>query len=173
MSQPTDFAVRAFIALGANIGQPLAQLDAAVAALDSHDGICCLAMSKVYQSPPHGPQDQPDFTNAALAVHTTLTPLDLLSVMQRIETDLGRVRQRHWGERSIDLDLILYGDTQMHTPRLTIPHPLAHAREFVVKPLHDLDEQLHIPGHGSVADLLTDLPTQHLREIRDVTTYHH
>lgn len=166
-------AVRAFIALGANIGEPLEQLDAAVKALDNVTAITCLAMSKVYQSPPHGPQDQPDFTNAVVAITTTLAPTELLSVMQAIELGLGRTRKRHWGERKIDLDLILHGDTVMQTPALTIPHPRAHQREFVVKPLYDLDPKLYIPSHGYVADLLQNLPVKNLREIRDGTTYHH
>lgn len=164
---------RAFIALGANLGEPLAQLDAAVQYLDAHPQITCLSMSRVYQSQPHGPQDQPDFTNAALLVRTTLTPLNLLTVMQAIEASLGRVRQRHWGERTIDLDLILYDNIIMQTPTLTLPHPLAHRREFVIQPLYDLDATLVIPNYGKVATLLKKLPTKQLREIRNDTTYHH
>lgn len=164
---------RAFIALGANLGKPLDQLDSAVQALQGSPHITCIAMSKVYQSQPHGPQDQPDFTNAVLEIHTTLAPLDLLVFMQTIEKNLGRIRQRHWGERSIDLDLIVYDNIVMNTDILTIPHPLAHAREFVIKPLHDLDTELTIPNHGAITTLLKKLPTKNLREIRNGTTYHH
>ncbi len=172
-AQPQKAPASAFIALGANLGEPLAQLDAAVQQLNNNGDINCLAMSRVYQSRPHGPQDQADFFNAVVAIRTTLPPLDLLAVMQSIEDDLGRVRKRHWGERCIDLDLILYNDLILQTPTLTIPHPLAHAREFVVKPLYDLDSTLGIPGHGHVADLLLQLPTQHLTEVRSGTTYNH
>ncbi len=164
-------AKRVFVALGANLGEPLQQLDAAVEALQKVPEINCLAMSKVYVSKPHGPQNQPDFTNAVLAIDTTLSPEQLLDVLQRIEIEQGRERHEHWGARTLDLDIILYANQTIQTERLTIPHAYAHEREFVLQPLADLDETLVLPQHGKITELLKQLPTETMEVIRDVTTY--
>ncbi len=164
---------RAYIALGANLGEPLKQLDIAAQALDTQAGIRTIAMSPVYQSVPHGDIEQPDYFNAVLGVDTGLTPAELLAIMQAIETENGRQRTVRWGARTLDLDLILYGDLTQDDAELTIPHPRAHQREFVVKPLYDLDKALHIPEQGRVADLLATLPLDNLVEVRHGTTYHH
>lgn len=163
---------RVFIALGANLGNPLAQLDQAVAFLQAHPKITCKAMSKVYISKPHGPQDQPDFTNAVVVAYTTLSPEPLLDVLQHIEKTQGRERHTHWGARTLDLDIILFADKIINTPRLTIPHPFAHQREFVVQPLADLDDNLVLGAQGKVTDLLNQLPIETMESIRDVTTYY-
>lgn len=165
-----DKPVRAFIALGANLGEPLAQLDSATAAINQHPQIVCLRMSRVYGSKPHGPQDQPDFTNAVLEINTTLSAEQLLDVLQEIEQQHGRVRHEHWGARTLDLDILLFGNQIIATPRLTIPHPRAGEREFVIQPLADLDDKLNIPNQGNVGQLLQQLPIETMEIIRDVTT---
>ncbi len=166
----TTHHVRAFIALGANLGEPLAQLDSAVAALNQQPGVTCIAMSKVYLSKPHGPQDQPDFTNAVVEIRTVLSAEQLLDTLQAIEFKHGRKRQEHWGARTLDLDIILFGNQQINTPRLTIPHPRASEREFVIRPLADLDADLVIASRGRVKDLLKRLPVNTMETIRNVTT---
>ncbi len=166
-------ATSVYIALGANLGNPLEQLDTAVTSLDAHPAVNARAISSVYRSVPHGDIPQPDYYNAVLQVETTLNPEALLAVMRRIETDNGRERTVRWGARTLDLDMILYADWQQQTEALTLPHPRAHMREFVVKPLYDLNPALEIPPHGKVADLLNLLPLHHLTEVRHGTTYHH
>lgn len=164
--------VRAFVALGANLGEPLAQLDSAVAAIDQHPQIDCLSMSRVYLSKPQGPQDQPDFTNAVLEIHTRLSAEQLLDVLQQIEDNHGRERHQRWGARTLDLDIIVFANQCIHSPRLIIPHPRAYEREFVIQPLADLDENLVIPGQGNVGELLQQLPITTMEIIRDVTTHY-
>lgn len=162
---------RVFVALGANLGEPLQQLDTAVEMLQNHPEITCVAMSKVYASKPHGPQDQPDYTNAVLELYTTLSPHQLLACLQQVENDHGRQRKVHWGARTLDLDIILFADVRLHSEDLTIPHPRSHEREFVVQPLADLDADVLIPPHGNVGELLKKLPIETMEIIRDVTTY--
>ncbi len=164
-------SVRAFIALGANLGEPLKQLDSAVASLNEQQGVTCIAMSKVYVSKPWGKTDQPDFTNAVLEIRTTLSAEQLLDILQKIELEHGRERKEHWGARTLDLDIILFGDEIINTERLTVPHPRAIEREFVIKPLADLDDNLVI-GQHSIKDLLNTLPIETMEVIRDVTTYY-
>lgn len=164
--------VRAFIALGANLGKPLAQLDSAVLALDQHDKVNCIAMSKVYVSKPHGVLDQPNFTNAVAEIYTTLSAEALLTLLQTLEARHGRQRISRWGARTLDLDLILYANHVINTPRLSVPHPRAHEREFVLQPLLDLDSTLSLPQQGSVQQLLQQLPNKSMEIIRDVTTYY-
>lgn len=164
---------RAFIAMGANLGNPLQQLDTAAMVLSAHERIACIAMSPLYKSIPHGVKNQPDFTNSVLEINTTLLPRELLCVLQHIETAQGRERNVRWGARTLDLDIILYGDVSLSSKTLTIPHPRAYQREFVIKPLFDLDHALILPGHGRVADIMLTLPLDNLTEIRHGITYHH
>ncbi|MBS9778103.1 MAG: 2-amino-4-hydroxy-6-hydroxymethyldihydropteridine diphosphokinase [Gammaproteobacteria bacterium] len=171
MTNPDLIAPKAYIALGANLGKPLSQLDSAAQALQKCPDIECVAMSKVYATKPHGPQDQPDYTNAVLEISTTLTPIELLDVIHAIEKENGRVRNQRWGARTLDLDIILYGDISLETEKLTIPHPRAHEREFVIGPLADLDNTLLIPPYGSVSELKKQLPIHTMEVIRNVTTY--
>lgn len=169
-------SVVAYIALGANLGNPLQQLDTAVLAIGAHEKITRLCLSKIYCSKPHGDVAQNNFLNAVLKISTTLSPEALLAATQKIEIQLGRDRSEnaiHWGPRMIDLDIILYDDVVMNNDTLTIPHPLAHEREFVIQPLVDLSETLVIPGHGAVQDLAKQLPIQSMEVIRDVTTFNY
>jgi len=128
---------RIYIALGSNLGDKKANLDKAVKLMQDH-GIKIEAVSKYIISEPYGVTDQPEFLNAVVRAETVLPPLDLLDILLEIENTMGRVRLRHWGERNIDLDLLLYDDVHMNTEKLTIPHPDMKNREFVMKPLKEV-----------------------------------
>jgi 2-amino-4-hydroxy-6-hydroxymethyldihydropteridine diphosphokinase len=132
-----------YIGLGSNLGDSKEILTEAVAKLAT---LGAVKTSKLYQSPPMGPQDQPDYLNAVVQLTTDLAPLDLLDQLQRFEQEAGRVRLRHWGERTLDLDLLLYGEQHIQNERLTVPHVGVLEREFVLLPLLDLDPFLHVKG---------------------------
>ncbi|MBI2379615.1 MAG: 2-amino-4-hydroxy-6-hydroxymethyldihydropteridine diphosphokinase [Gammaproteobacteria bacterium] len=144
----------AFIGLGANLAEPVAQLDAAVAALKALAHSRLAAVSPYYRNPPMGPQDQPDYVNAVAALETGLEPEVLLDALQAIENAQGRVRQRRWGARSLDLDLLLYGSAQIATLRLSVPHPGMLNRAFVLLPLADVAPDLVFPDGTSLSEAL-------------------
>ena len=139
-----------YIGLGSNLGDSRQILTEAVHKLASLGQV---KTSKLYQSPPMGPQDQPNYLNAAVQLLTDLAPLALLDELQRFEQESGRVRLRHWGERTLDLDLLLYGQEQIRHERLTVPHAGVMERDFVLIPLLDLDAELQLKGQ-----LLKNLP---------------
>lgn len=139
-----------YIGLGSNLGDSLQILSEAVHKLAT---LGTVKVSQLYQNPPMGPQDQPNYLNAAVALETDLAPLALLDELQRFEQESGRVRLRHWGERTLDLDLLIYGEQHIQNERLTVPHVGVLERDFVLKPLLDLDENLQIKGQP-----LKDLP---------------
>lgn len=145
--------VRAYIGLGANLGEPLAQLRAAVAALAALPGSTLAAVSPLYRSAPLGPAGQPDYYNAVAALDTPLPPHALLAALQAIETAQGRVRLERWGPRTLDLDLLLYGADVIATPDLTVPHAELAQRCFVLVPLHDLAPALVLPDGRPLAQL--------------------
>lgn len=130
-----------YIGLGSNLGDSKEILTEAVAKLATLGRV---KTSKLYQSPPMGPQDQPDYFNAVVQLDTNLAPLELLDQLQRFEQEAGRVRLRHWGERTLDLDLLLYGDEQIQNERLTVPHVGVLERDFVLLPLLDIDPHLSV-----------------------------
>lgn len=140
--------IRCYIALGANQGRPLAQLQAAVDALAQQSEMTWLYGSSIYQSAPMGPVEQPDFLNAVVAITTTLSPHALLDRLQTIEAVQGRDRSRtiHWGPRPLDLDILLYGEACIDTPTLTIPHVGLEMRDFVCIPLHEIAPSLRLPS---------------------------
>jgi 2-amino-4-hydroxy-6-hydroxymethyldihydropteridine diphosphokinase len=149
---------RAYIGLGANLGDRSAALDAALEALRARPGVHVAAVSRVRETEPWGPVEQPPFLNAAAALDTTLEARELLDVLLAVERDLGRTREgARWGPRTIDLDLLLYGDEVIDEPGLTVPHPRLAERLFVLEPLHDLDPGLVVPGAGDLESLLTRL----------------
>ena len=113
--------------------------------------------SRLYRSKPIGPQDQPDFINAVACIQTHLTPLDLLDTLQSIEQQHGRIKQRHWGERCIDLDIILYDQTTMHHNRLILPHKEARSRSFVMFPLLEIAPELSFPDGASIREICSKL----------------
>ncbi len=132
----------AYLGLGSNLQQPVQQLKTALSYLACHPDITLTQTSPFYASKPHGPQDQPDFINAVCQVHTTLTPSALLQATQTIEQQQGRIKTRHWGERSIDIDLLLFDDLQLHSASLTLPHAFMMQRPFVLVPLYDIAPHL-------------------------------
>lgn len=156
---------RAYVALGANLGDPPRQLDAAVAAMDRAPRTRVVARSPRYWTAPVGDADQPDFLNAVVALDTGLEGHALLRELQRIEGALGRVRHRsrRWGPRVIDLDLLVFGDERIDDEVLTVPHPRIAERGFVLRPLADIATELHIPGAGCVSELLARVSTADMR----------
>ena len=132
-----------YIGLGSNLGDSKVILTEAVHKLASLGDV---KTSKLYQSPPMGPQDQPNYLNAVVQLSTNLAPLALLDELQRFEQESGRVRLRHWGERTLDLDLLIYAEEKIQHERLTVPHVGVMERDFVLSPLLDLDPNLHIDG---------------------------
>ncbi len=147
--------VSAWIGLGSNLDDPRGQLRRAAAALAELPQSRLVALSGHYGSSPLGPQDQPDYVNAAARLDTALEPLALLDALQAIENAQGRVRARRWGERTLDLDLLLYGRQRIDLPRLQVPHPGLPQRAFVLCPLAEIaGEGLPVPGFGRLGELL-------------------
>jgi 2-amino-4-hydroxy-6-hydroxymethyldihydropteridine diphosphokinase len=149
--------VRAFVALGSNLEDPRRQLREAFSALDAISGSRLVARSPVYRSKPIGPADQPDYLNAVVELETRLEAEELLDQLQRIEQQQGRQRSRRWGPRTLDLDLLAFGDQRVDTTRLRVPHPEIPNRAFVLVPLADLASDLELPGLGRVSRLLDAL----------------
>ncbi|MEZ2586967.1 2-amino-4-hydroxy-6-hydroxymethyldihydropteridine diphosphokinase [Kluyvera intermedia] len=136
----------AYIALGSNLASPLEQVNAAVQAIGEIPDSHVVAVSSFYRTPPLGPQDQPDYLNAAVALETALAPEVLLSHTQRIELQQGRVRKaERWGPRTLDLDIMLFGQEIIHTDTLTVPHYDMHNRGFMLWPLYEIAPSLHFP----------------------------
>jgi 2-amino-4-hydroxy-6-hydroxymethyldihydropteridine diphosphokinase len=149
--------VRAYVGLGSNLGDREQVIADAVSLLDQHPDIDVLRASALRETEPWGPVVQPLFLNGAVSVETTLTPRALLEALLDVERRLGRVRDERWGPRTIDLDLLLYGDAVVDEPGLTVPHPRLRERAFALEPLHELDPCLVIPGEGPVSQLLDAL----------------
>lgn len=149
---------RAYIGLGANLGPREVTLLRAADLLAADAGIEMLEISQLRETDPVGDVEQPSFLNGAVAVETTLSPRELLDVLRRVERELGRVRDgERWGPRTIDLDLLLYGDEIVDEEGLRVPHPRLHERRFALEPLVDLEPELEIPGLGRVSDALAGL----------------
>lgn len=150
---------RVYLGLGSNLADPLGQLNSAIEALRAIPRTTVAAVSPFYVSDPLGPPDQPRYVNAVAALDTELAPLALLDALQRIELEQGRVRKdERWGPRTLDLDILLFGERQLDEPRLTVPHYHMHARAFVLYPLADLAPQLRLPDGRSLSELLADCP---------------
>lgn len=158
--------VTAYIALGANLGDPRAQVCAAMDALDALPQVRVVRRSALYLTPPWGVLEQPDFVNAVVAVETTLRPHALLACLQRLETEAGRVRgTMRNGPRPLDLDLLLYGDERVDDAALEVPHPRMVERAFVLLPLADVAADAVVPGKGRIADLLRGVDTAGCRRL--------
>jgi 2-amino-4-hydroxy-6-hydroxymethyldihydropteridine diphosphokinase len=158
--------VTAYIGLGSNLASPVEQIKLARTAIAAIAGIEELAFSGLYRSLPMGPQDQPDYVNAVMCVATSLPPMDLLRRLQSIENAQGRVRKgERWGARTLDLDLLIYGDRKIEMPDLTVPHVGIAERSFVLRPLYELAPQLVVPGKGNIADLVTKCPLNGLKRL--------
>jgi 2-amino-4-hydroxy-6-hydroxymethyldihydropteridine diphosphokinase len=142
----------AYVGLGANLGDREATIRAAVAELPG-----VLGVSSLRETDPVGVTDQPRFLNGVVALETALPPRELLEVLLAVERRLGRERKERWGPRTIDLDLLLYGDEVIAEDGLTVPHPHLHERRFVLEPLAEVAPKLVVPGLGGVEDLLAEL----------------
>jgi len=152
---------RAYIGIGANLGDREATIARALELLAEQPGIGSLAVSRLRETEPWGYADQPQFLNGAAVVETSLAPAELLAALLAAERELGRSRTGpRYGPRTIDLDLLLYGQKVVEEPGLTVPHPRLHERAFALEPLLDLDPELTVPGRGRVADLLTALDSE-------------
>ena len=159
---------QALVGLGSNVEAPLTQLADAYRRLNTDPKITVETASSVYLSAPHGPQDQPDFYNAAISIHTSMPPERLLTTLLATETKMGRNRLRHWGERCIDLDLLAYEKLQISSPDLVLPHPRAHQRRFVLDPLIELlGGDYCFSGTGSLQSLQAQCEGQAIRVLCD------
>lgn len=142
--------VTCYVGLGSNLanelGSPVEHLQQALTGLRDHDAIREVQISSFYASAPMGPQDQPDFVNAVAGFETSLSPLALLAFCQQLEQQAKRARRRHWGERSLDVDILLYGQAKISEPQLTVPHAGITERNFVLLPLQELAPELLIAG---------------------------
>lgn len=157
--------MRCFIGLGSNLESPQQQINTAIQDIDSVDDVAVVNRSSLYKSPPMGPQDQPDYINAVIEVETTLSAHDLLDSLQAIEQQHGRVRKRHWGERTLDLDILLYGQQLISDERLTVPHQGIAERAFVIYPLAEIAAELMVPEKGIVAELMHACPADGLEKL--------
>lgn len=162
----TKKLIIAYVGLGSNLAEPEQQIALARQALVALDDVRELAFSSLYCSPPMGPQDQPDYVNAVMAIETHLEALTLLRCMQKIEHDQGRVRKgERWGARTLDLDLLLYADQQINVPDLIVPHPGIAERAFVLYPLQEIAPDLIVPGKAAISDLVTQCPLNGLKKV--------
>lgn len=157
---------RVYIGLGSNLAEPRQQLAAALKALQQVPGTTLAGVSPLYASDPLGPPDQPRYVNAVAALDTDLQPLALLDALQTIELEQGRVRKdERWGPRTLDLDILLFGDRLIDEPRLRVPHYHMQARAFVLYPLADLAPSLLLPDGRKLSDLLAACPFSGLERL--------
>lgn len=157
--------MRCFIGLGSNLENPQQQIITALEDIQALKQTELVQCSSLYSSPPMGPQDQPDYINAVLEINTELSPHLLLDNLQSIEQKHGRVRKRHWGERTLDLDILLYGEQVISDERLNVPHPGIAERSFVLYPLAEIAADLAIPNKGIVAELLQHCPAEGIEKL--------
>ena len=155
--------MKAVLALGANLGDRAATLQTALDGLAAQTQV--VVVSAIYETAPVGGPPQPDFYNAVVLVDTTLSATGLLTVAQSLEAAAGRVRLEHWGPRTLDVDVLAYGDVRSDDPDLTLPHPRAHERAFVVLPWLEIEPDGAIVGRGTLADLATVLGAEGLRRL--------
>lgn len=156
---------RAFVALGANLEDPAAQVRAALEALAALPGVRLIRASSLYRTAPVGVTGQPDYINAVAEVSTDLPPGELLAALFRIEEQFGRERHYRYAPRTLDLDLLLHDELVLHTQELTLPHPRLHLRAFVLVPLAEIAPDLHLPGRGSVAAWLPAVASQRIERL--------
>lgn len=157
--------MRCFVGLGSNLDDPVQQLQRALAALAALPASRLGAVSRFYRNPAIGPGPQPDFVNAVAELDTGLDAETLLAQLQAIETAQGRRRTVRWGARTLDLDLLLYGDQVIDTPTLQVPHPRMLERNFVLHPLHDIAPDLVLPDGSSLSGRLDCCPSQGLQPL--------
>ncbi|TKA88644.1 2-amino-4-hydroxy-6-hydroxymethyldihydropteridine diphosphokinase [Guyparkeria sp. SB14A] len=159
----------ATIGLGANLGDPVDQIERAVEAIDSLPLCQVRAVSGLYANPPIGPQDQPDYVNAVAEIETALAPEALLRALKGLESAAGRSYTRHWGERMLDLDILAFGDRRIDTAELTVPHPEIARRHFVLAPWLEIRPDARLPDGTALAgwlEAVADHPLRFLRAMR-------
>lgn len=139
-----------YIGLGSNLGNPEAQINRGLHAISQLPGVALTGYSALYASRPLGPQDQPDFINAVAEIHTPLAPMTLLYALQAIEEASGRKRTRHWGERTLDLDILLWHELTIDAPALRVPHPGITDRPFVLIPLYEIAPKICLPDGSTL-----------------------
>ena len=152
----TDCSITAYLGLGTNLGDRESNLRTALRELAGLPTIEIDAVSSIYETAAVGLTDQPDFLNLVVSVHTTLSPRDFLDALLHIENKMGRVRTIRWGPRVIDLDLLLYGDSRVEMPGLSVPHPRLQERSFVLMPLAEIAPELTLPGGQVTVKELTE-----------------
>jgi 2-amino-4-hydroxy-6-hydroxymethyldihydropteridine diphosphokinase len=157
--------IRAYVALGSNLGDPVGTLKDAIESLAALRGSLLKAISSLYRTAPVGLKHQPDFINAVVALDTRLPPMELLEELFAVEAAFGRQRSRKNAPRTLDLDLLLHGDRVQDDPQLTLPHPRMHERAFVLAPLAEIAPDIVIPGRGAVADLLAACRGQRIHQL--------
>ena len=150
---------RAYVGLGSNLEQPVTQVRQAIQELANLPDSRFIVASRLYRSAPMGPQDQPDYINAVAAIDTGLAPESLLDQLQSLEQAHRRIRERRWGPRTLDLDLLLYADRTIATDRLIVPHPGIAERSFVLLPLYDIAPNLQMPDGTPLATLVANCPS--------------
>ncbi|GAM61737.1 2-amino-4-hydroxy-6-hydroxymethyldihydropteridine pyrophosphokinase [Vibrio ishigakensis] len=156
--------ITAYIAVGSNLGDPVAQAELAIKALEGIPSTRVLKASSLYSSTPMGPQNQPDYINAVVKIETELAPFELLDNTQKIELEQGRVRKdERWGPRTLDLDILLYGEQIIDEPRLTVPHYGMKVREFVLYPLQEIEPNLTLPDGSTLESLIESVNRNGLR----------
>ena len=148
--------IKVYIGLGSNLGDPQSQLKKAIIAMNMVPSTSVVKTSSFYRSKPVGPQDQPDYINAVVELDTELSAPVLLDYLQDIENEQGRERKIKWGARTLDLDILLFGDEIINNARLQIPHVEMHNRGFVLLPLNEILPDCMIPGVGAVSSLLQE-----------------
>ncbi|GAA5444027.1 2-amino-4-hydroxy-6-hydroxymethyldihydropteridine pyrophosphokinase [Microbulbifer sp. NBRC 101763] len=156
---------RVYIGLGSNLSEPQRQLRSALTAMDKIPSSCLLRCSSFYSSTPIGPSGQPDYVNAVAELNTSLSPIELLDQLQSIEAAHGRERSVRWGARTLDLDILLFGERQIDDVRLQVPHPRMAERNFVLLPLAELEPQLQLPNGDPLQQLLQNCPQNRLNKI--------
>lgn len=155
-----------YLGLGANLNTPKKQLDNAIVALKALPNCEFVAVSHYYASKPMGPKDQPDYVNAVACIKTSLAPEALLDLTQAIELEHGRIRKsQRWGARTLDIDILLFGEQIINTERLIVPHYGLHEREFVVYPLQEIAPALILPSGIAINHIARNLPLNHLKQL--------
>jgi 2-amino-4-hydroxy-6-hydroxymethyldihydropteridine diphosphokinase len=150
--------VRAYVGLGANLGDREETISRALDVLRGAEGVDVVAVSTLRETEPWGPVEQPPFLNGAAELETTLSPRELLELLLEVERQLGRLRGgERFGPRTIDLDLLLYDDLELEEPGLTLPHARLHERRFALEPLAELAPDVRVPGWGTAVELLAGL----------------
>lgn len=157
--------IRAYVALGSNLGNPARTIEDAIDALTSLRGSLLMGMSSLFRTAPVGLKHQPDFINAVVALDTRLSPRELLDELFAIEASFGRERSVRNAPRTLDLDLLLHGDHVLDEPALTLPHPRMHERAFVLAPLAEIAPDLVVPGRGPVSSLLAACADQRVHPL--------